>query len=66
MKNRKITLSIPPSKPPRNPLWAETRSLRSGVHGPSRKAVRHQQRQNMQRHINALLGGDKTEFDIDA
>lgn len=64
MKTKKITIAVPKSRP-RNPFHETIKNLRAGVHGPSRKAVRQQQRQNLLRHISDLIDGDKTEFEID-
>ena len=64
MTTRKMTVSIPKSRP-RNPFHEEVRGLRAGVHGSSRKAERQQHRQNLLRHMDDLLNEKITEFEID-
>ena len=64
MADKKITLVIPQSKP-RNPLLVPGLSLRAGVHGATRKAIRQKMRQRTQQSLADLLNGDKAEFEID-
>lgn len=64
MVTKKITVVVPGSRP-RNPFHEAIKHLHAGVHGPSQKAVRQQQRQNLLRHISDLIGGNKTEYEID-
>lgn len=65
MAAKKITTVVLPTSKPRNPFVEEAKSLHAGAHGPTGKAKRRKQRQNMSRHIDALLKGEKTEFEID-
>ena len=50
---------------PRNPLLVPSLGRRAGAHETTRKAMRQQTRQRTQQLLDALLRGDKTEFDVD-
>lgn len=65
MTAKKLTIVVLPASKPRNPFSEEVKTLHAGSHGPTGKARRRKQRQNMSRHLDALLKGEKTEFDID-
>lgn len=54
-----------PRTKPRNPLLVPGLTRRAGAHGKTRKAVRQQMRQRTQQCLDALMNGDKAEFEID-
>lgn len=49
---------------PRNPYVAAGLMRRAGVHAKSRKVLRQQNRQRMQRVLGDLLNENTTEYDI--
>lgn len=64
MANKTTPLVLPRTKP-RNPLLVPGLTRRAGAHGKTRKAVRQQMRQRTQQCLDALMNGDKAEFEID-
>jgi len=64
MASKNTPLVLPRTKP-RNPLLVPGLTRRAGAHGKTRKAVRQQMRQRTQQCLDALMNGDKAEFEID-
>lgn len=64
MVTRKTVLILPQTTP-RNPVLVPGLTRRAGPHGKPRKAVRQQMRQRTQQCLDALINGDKAEFEID-
>ena len=64
MTTKELTIVIPMGKP-RNPFHEDLKRRKAGSHRLARKAKRQKDKQNMLRHMDALLKESKTEFDID-
>lgn len=58
MKKQRMTVVIP-GKAPRNPVIAVLKTMKGGAHGPTHKARRKRDRENLKR---GMYGADEAPF----